>query len=209
MRCNAEVVAVCERDDWKIKRAKERLGKDTFTVYKDFDEFIKHDMDAVFLCNRFDDHTKYAIKCLERGIHVLSETTSNSTMAEGVELVRAVEKSKAIYMLEENYPFMKFNLEMKKVYENGTWGKALFCEGEYNHPSQSSPRSVKELMPYDKHWRRYLPKTYYLTHSLAPLMWITGATPKRVTAMPVYEPQMMSSGYVGGYWCDHDRFERR
>ena len=50
-------------------------------------------MEAVFLCNFFHDHAPFAIKALERNIHVLSECTSNGTMAEGVALVRAAKKS--------------------------------------------------------------------------------------------------------------------
>lgn len=55
-------------------------------------------------------------------------------MAEGVELVRAFEKSNSIYMLAENYPQMIFNREMKRVCDTGTLGKILYAEGEYNHP---------------------------------------------------------------------------
>ena len=91
-------------------------------------------MDAVVLANYFNEHTPYAIKCLEKGIHVLSECISNGTMAEGVELIRAFEKSNAIYFLAENYPQMCFNREIKNICRGGSLGKALYAEGEYNHP---------------------------------------------------------------------------
>ena len=199
----AEVVAVCERDEWKINRAKEyynnRAGaKNEFVVYNDFEQFLQHDMDAVILCNFFNEHTRYAIKCLEKGLHVLSECQSNVTMADGVALVRAAEKSKAQFMLLENYPFMLFNLEMKKVVEGGTLGKILYAEGEYNHPGQRSEDGVRELYGAgEKHWRRFLPRTYYVTHSLAPLMYITGTRPKRVTAMPIFSPNEKSYSMTG------------
>ena len=186
---NGDIVAVCDKREEALAEAKEKIGSDV-AAYTDFDEFINHEgMEAVFLCNYFHEHTPYAIKALERNIHVLSECTSNATMAEGVVLVRAAEKSKAIYMLSENYPFMQFNLEMKRVYEGGTLGKVLFAEGEYNHPLDPfvEPDYFKQLHPYPNHWRNWLPRTYYITHSLAPLMNITGAFPKRVTAMPVYK----------------------
>jgi predicted dehydrogenase len=110
-------------------------------------------------------------------------------MAQGVALVRAAEKSSAIYMLSENYPFMKFNQEMRRIYRGGSLGKVLFAEGEYNHPLDPANSDYAiELCPTSKHWRYNLPRTYYITHSLAPLMYITGAVPKRVTAMPVYYP---------------------
>jgi predicted dehydrogenase len=112
-------------------------------------------------------------------------------MAEGVALVRAAEKSKAIYMLAENYPYMIFNREMRRVYRSGTLGKALFAEGEYNHPM--SPGDDLDyyisLCPSSKHWRYALPRTYYITHSMAPLMYITGATPTRVRALPILNPE--------------------
>ena len=130
---NGEVVAVCDFDEEKLKKARE--DHEGIATYTDFDEFINHEgLEAVFLCNYFHEHTPYAIKALEKNIHVLSECTSNISMGEGVALVRAVEKSNAYYMIAENYPFMKFNQEMRKVYQSGVLGKALFAEGEYNHP---------------------------------------------------------------------------
>ena len=186
---NGEIVAVCDRQEEKLEEAKKILGKD-LAVYKDFDEFLNHPgMEAVFLCNFFHEHAPYAIKALEKNIHVLSECTSNGTMAEGVALVRAAEKSDAIYMLSENYPYMIFNQEMRRVYQGGTLGKVLFAEGEYNHPVDPyDGATLKKLAPYAKHWRINLPRSYYITHSLAPLMYITGSRPVRITAMPVYDP---------------------
>ena len=189
---NGDIVAVCDQNPKRLESAKKHLGEDLAT-YTDFDEFLSHPgMEAVFLCNYFHEHAPYAIKALEKNIHVLSECTSNSTMAEGVALVRAAEKSSAIYMLAENYPFTRYTLEMRRLYQSGTLGKVLFAEGEYNHPLDTihddGRRSIKSLRPFAKHWRTHLPKTYYVTHALAPLMHITGAKPVRVTAMPVYAP---------------------
>ena len=186
---NGDVVAVCDRNPAKLEEAKEKLGRDVAT-YTDFDAMLDYPgLEAVFLCNFFHEHTPYAIKALERNIHVLSECTSNSTMAEGVALVRAAERSKAIYMLSENYPFMKFNKEMHRICQEGTLGKILYAEGEYNHPVDPyGHKELKGLRPYPTHWRNLLPRTYYVTHSLAPLMHMTGAFPVRVTAMPVYHP---------------------
>lgn len=83
---NADIVAVCDKDEKYLAKAKEKLGNNT-KYFKDFDSFIEEPMDAVFLANYFHEHTEYAIRCLERNIHVLSECTSNATMAEGVALV--------------------------------------------------------------------------------------------------------------------------
>lgn len=195
----AEIVAICEISCERARRGLERLGFDV-PVYDNFDEFIELGMDAVVLANYFHEHTPYAIKCFEKGIHVLSECISNGTMAEGVELIRAYEKSDSIYMLAENYPQMKFNREMKKVCLEGTLGKLIYAEGEYNHPPMPDDAEFyKEYIYFAEHWRNYLPRSYYITHSLAPLMWSTGATPRRVSAVPVYSPveEKATARYVG------------
>lgn len=185
---DGEIVAVCERDEKKLSEALDYLGDKT-KGYSDFDEFINHEMDAVFIANCFHEHTPFVLKCLEKDLHVLCECTSNSTMGEGVQLVRAAEKSKGIYMLAENYPFMLFNREMKRVYSGGSLGKVLYAEGEYNHPFNFDDLDYHlEIRPYQNHWRNFLPRSYYITHSLAPLMYITGAFPKRVTAFGVFSP---------------------
>ena len=185
---NAEIVALCDYHKERREAGMERLDP-SVKAYETFDEFIEHPMDAVILANNFYQHAPFAIKCFERNLHVFCECTSNGTMKEGVELVRAFEKSKSIYMLAENYPQMLFNREMKRIADGGTLGKILYAEGEYNHPvSAWDTKFTKRFKFYPNHWRHFCPRTYYITHSLGPVMHITGATPKRVSAFSIYAP---------------------
>ena len=200
---NGDLVAVCDFDENKFASAKEKFSD--VATYTDFDEFLNHEgLEAVFLCNYFHEHAEYAIKALEKNIHVLSECTSNISMGDGVALVRAAEKSDAYYMIAENYPFMKFNQEMRRVYRSGVLGKVLFAEGEYNHPILNQ-NDIKKYCPNSKHWRYHIPRIYYITHSLGPLMYITGAVPKRVTAMPIFAPLNEENGGGSLYWRLPDR----
>ena len=188
MMLGCDVVAVCDIRPEFEEMAKKKLGE-TVTFYSNFDEFIEQDMDAVILANYFHEHAPYAIRCFERGIHVFSECISNGTMAEGIELIRAFKKSKSIYMLAENYPQMIFNREIKRVCSGGTLGKILYAEGEYNHPADPKDTAFnKRFKHFERHWRHYRPRTYYVTHSLGPIMWATGATPKKVTAFSSFAP---------------------
>lgn len=195
-----DIVAICDCRKQCLEEAAKQLGN-TAAVYESFDEFIEHDMDAVVLANNFHEHAPYAIKCFERGLHVLSECISNGTMAEGVELIRAFEKSSSIYMIAENYPQMIFNREIKRICDSGTLGKILYAEGEYNHPVASNDAQFLKTYQYlDKHWRNFLPRTYYITHSLGPVMWATGATPVKVTAFAAFAPKNENepcASYVG------------
>ncbi|NLC45170.1 MAG: Gfo/Idh/MocA family oxidoreductase [Clostridiales bacterium] len=179
-----ELVAICDTWEEKLNEVGSRYGVATYT---DYDEFLNHDMDAVILANYFHEHAPFAIKALEAGKHVMSETSCNATLAEGVALCRAVEKSGKIYMLAENYPYTAFNQEMKRLYVEGEIGEAMYAEGEYNHP-MSLDDGLK-ISPGLDHWRNNLPSTYYCTHALAPLMHITDLTPVKVNAFSISFPQ--------------------
>lgn len=189
MLLNCDIVAICDNHKERLNAAAENLKGQNVAVYDNFDDFLEHDMDAVIMANFFHEHAPFTIRCFEKGIHVFGECISNGTMAEGIELLDAFEKSDSIYMLAENYPQMIFNREIKRVCEGKTLGKILYAEGEYNHPGNPNNATFKKIYNYfEGHWRNFLPRTYYVTHSLGPIMHATGATPKRVTAFASYAP---------------------
>ncbi len=175
-----ELVAIC--DTW-AERLDEINAEHGVATYTDYDEFLAHDMDAVVLANYFHQHAPFAIKALRAGKHVMSETAACMTMAEGVELVREVERSGLIYMLAEQYPFMAFNQEMKRLYDEGAVGEFRYGEGEYIHAMPA--RFLNSISPGLDHWRNWLPVTYYCSHALAPVMHITGTMPRSVTGFVV------------------------
>ncbi len=179
-----ELVALC--DQWEERLLE--VGREyQVATYTDYDEFLGHDMDAVILANYFHQHAPFAIKALEAGKHVMSETAANTTLAEGVALCRAVEKSGLIYMFAENYPFTKFNLEMQRLYRSGEIGEVTYAEGEYNHPMSQEARL--RITPGRNHWRAWIPSTYYCTHALAPLMCITDTMPVQVNGLSIAAPE--------------------
>ena len=175
-----ELVALC--DTWR-ERLKQAGGQFKVSTYTDYEKFLECDMDAVVLANFFHQHAPFAIKALRAGKHVMSETTACFTLAEGVELVETVEKTGKIYMFAENYPYMVFNQEMRRLYRSGLVGKFQYGEGEYVHPM--SAHALNCISPGRNHWRNWIPATYYCTHSLAPIMFITGARPVKVNGFVI------------------------
>ena len=170
MRPNLEVTglkltAICDRNPGKLEVLKRRLSPDgSLETYTDYDEMLeKADIDAVILANYFHEHAEFAIKALRKGKHVLSECVAMGTLAEGVELCRAVEESGKIYMIAENYPFSKQRMEMRRLYQSGELGELLYGEGEYCHPMHE-PYGIA---PGEYHWRIRSPRpTTALTRSL-------------------------------------------
>ncbi|CAG7654398.1 Gfo/Idh/MocA family protein [Paenibacillus allorhizosphaerae] len=178
-----KLVAVCDQDADRLKNVQAMEGVATYTEY---DKFLEHDMDAVILANYFHQHAPFAIKALRAGKHVLSETTACKTIQEGVELIRTVEQTGKVYLLAENYAYIRYNQEMKRLYQNGTIGEVRYAIGEYNHTF--SKDQALGVAPGPDHWRNHIASTHYSTHAIAPLMYITDTMPVKVNALSIADP---------------------
>ena len=100
----AELVAVCDKYVpalEQVKQEAEAAGMNP-ALYESFEDFILHDMDAVVLANYATEHATFAVRCLDRGLHVLSECLPCETMAQAVALVEAVERSGKVYAYAES-----------------------------------------------------------------------------------------------------------
>jgi len=179
-RVGMELVALCDTWEERLLEVGRDLGA---TTYTDYARFLEHEMDAVILANYFHQHAPFAIKALRAGLHVMSECAACHTLSEGVALTRAVEKSGRVYMLAENYPYMLFNQEMRRLYREGTIGDFKYGEGEYVHPDPARVKLARS--PGLNHWRNWIPATYYCTHSIAPVMYITDTRPVKVNGFVI------------------------
>ncbi len=193
---HAEVVAICDKNPDTINRHKAIHG-DKITYYSDFDEFLKHEMDAVFLANYANEHAPFAIKCLKAGKHVYSEVLPVQHMKEAVELVEAVEESGLVYSFAENFCYMRAPWEMKKLYEEGKIGEFEYGECEYVHNLEPIAANVTYGEP--DHWRNTMYSTYYCTHSLGPIIHATGLRPVSVIGIEgTKNERNVRAGALGG-----------
>lgn len=196
---NVELVAICDKYEPALQKVNDELKMDTITYYKSFDEFIQHDMDAVVLANYANEHAPFAIRCMNAGKHVFSEVLPVQTMKEAVELVETVEKTGKIYAYGENYCYMPAPREMKKLYAEGVIGEFEYGEGEYVHNCESIWPSITYGDP--DHWRNNMYANFYCTHSIGPLIHITGLRPVKVTGFEgtKNERKLRCGGKWGSY----------
>lgn len=177
---DAELVAVCDKYQPLLDKAKaeaEEAGLE-IALFNNFDDFIEYDMDAVVLANYATEHATFAIRCLHAGKHVMSEVLPSETMAQAVKLIEAVEETGLVYTYAENYCYMDHSFEMRRRYEEGAIGEVTYAEGNYIHDCESIWLDI--TYGETDHWRNRLPPTFYCTHSLGPIMTITGHRPVQV-----------------------------
>jgi len=176
---DAELTAVCDKYEPLLRKAEEKAAEHGKTVatFTSFDEFIAQDIDAVVLANYANEHAPFAIRAMKAGKHVLSEVLPCQTMAEAVALIEAVEETGKIYAYAENYCYMDGTFEMWRRYRNGDIGEVMYGEGEYVHDCGSIWPQITYGDP--NHWRNLMSPNFYNTHSLGPLIAMTGLRPVR------------------------------
>lgn len=191
----AEVAAICESYPPLRKMADEYFREHGMDVacFADYDEMLRQaGIDAVVIANYANEHASYAIRALERGIHVFSEVLPTQTPAEAVALVEALEKSGCVYAYSENYCYFDSNFMMRKAYEAGDIGEAVALEGTFINDCsfkwQFLTRGIRD------HWRNYVPSTFYCTHSIGPMFYATGLRAVRVNGLEIPRMSYMAEG---------------
>ena len=158
-------------------------------VTDDLDRFLASDCEAVLLASFLPNHADDAVRCLHAGKHVLSEVTAFMTIADAVRLIEAVEATGLVYQMAENYPFTAPNMWLAHKWHEGLFGDFMYGEYEYVHEVLSlgfTHINGEPITPGHRvhSWRSWLNSHYYNTHSLGPVMHITGTRPEVVTALP-------------------------
>ena len=175
---NAEVVAICDKLPEALEAQRKNAEGLNIAFYDNFDDFICHEMDAVVLANYANEHAPFAIRAMKRGLHVFSEVLPCQTMKEAVELIETVEETGLVYAYGENYCYMPAPYEMKKLYKEGKIGEFEYGECEYIHNCESIWPSI--TYGEKDHWRNNMYSTFYCTHSLGPIIHMTGLRPVSV-----------------------------
>lgn len=130
---NAKIVAVCDvREDMAkekiLKHAGEKAGNSTDTprVYADLDKMLANEaLDMVDICTPSYMHADMAVKCLEKGLHVLSEKPMTLSEADAARVLAAAKKSGKKFMAAHVVRYMSSYVFLRKAIESGRHGKLL------------------------------------------------------------------------------------
>ena len=182
---DCEIAAVCDFSPEVLAHLKEYFSENNYktSFYSDFDAFLESGVEAVVLANYANEHAPFAIRCLKRGLHVLSEVLPVQTLKEAAELCDAVEESGKVYHYAENYCFSQAAREMTKLYGEGKLGEFQYAEGEYLHNCEGGWGELTHGSR--RHWRNTMDAFYYSTHSVGPILHATRLRPVRVTGFEV------------------------
>ncbi len=172
----AHIHAVCDIREDALPAAAKKLGAEE--TYASYEEMLdKSEIDAVVIGTPMQFHAQQAILALNKNIHVLSEVTAGVSVEECVNLVQAANKSSAVYMMAENYTYIKSNVLIRELVNRGLFGQVYYAEGEYIHEL----KELNEITPWRRKWQTGIDGVTYTTHSLGPILqWMPGDRVARV-----------------------------
>jgi len=159
-----EITAYCDIDESLLRAMSERHGiTQTFTRYE---KLLETDIDAVVVATPMHLHASQAVAALNAGKHVLSEVTAAVSLEECWALLEAVYSSGKVYMMAENYCYIRENVLVRELVRKGFFGETYFGQGEYIHEL----KELNEKTPWRRIWQTGRNGNTYPTHSLGPLM---------------------------------------
>lgn len=174
----ATVSAVYDVDFAGAQAVATELG---VAAHSDFDNFLAADIDAVVIASPVPAHAGQAVAALKAGKHVLSEVIACTTVADARALVEAARSSDAVYMLAENYRYRDEVELVKRMCDVGRFGEIYYGEGEYLHDCRDLWYDATGALT----WRGRGELSVYCTHSIGPLLYITGDRVATVSAVAV------------------------
>ena len=168
-RC--EVVSCCDVASAALERFGRELNLPDERLYDNYSDFAASGLDIAFVGTPIPYHADQTVMALESGCHVLSEVTAASTVEDCGRIVEAVRRTGKTYMLAENCIYWFFVYEWKRLVQEGGLGTILHAECEYLHPI---PSLVYDRETGQRRWRAVRAPLHYCSHSLGPILDITG-----------------------------------
>ena len=146
-------------------------GVEGASAFTELEPFLGSGLDAVIICSPVKFHAEQAVACLDRGIHVLSEVTAAHSLEAAAALASAAARSRAQYMLAENYRYFDEVELLRRMLDDGRFGDVYFAEGEYLHDCRDLWLDADGNVTWRGAGTSTLGYGVYCTHSLGPVLY--------------------------------------
>jgi predicted dehydrogenase len=174
----AEIVAVCDIIESKVKRAQEMVEEAGFKRPAGYSNgeldwqrlCDRSDLDLVYTATPWQWHAPICLAAMNSGKHAATEVPAAITLEECWKLVETSEKTGKYCIMMENCNYDKVEMMILNMVKKGLFGELVHAECGYLHDL----RAVKHDMEGEGVWRRDFSMHHngdlYPTHGLGPVM---------------------------------------
>ena len=168
-----EVTALCDIDADFLAEQADAHG--IHGRFLDYNDLLNTDIDLVIVATPNQLHVAQSLAALAAGKHVMSEVTAAVSIEQCKELLEGVEAAKASglkYMMAENTTYLRDNVAIQNMVEQGVFGDIYYAEGQYIHEVKRLHYNSDGSPTWRSKWQVGVDGCSYGTHSLGPpLEW--------------------------------------
>ncbi len=185
-----KVTAICDVVDEQIVKARTRIGAPDAKGYKNFEDLLASDVDAVLIATPVYLHPEHFEAAVKSGKHIYMEKPAGMDVAGCKRVMRAADgadrKINITFGFQQRYggPYVK----AKQMIDAGGIGNIREVHGEFlkfalrgDEPVPPIPKTEKEKLEQWKLWRatfgEVIVETY--VHNLDAINWFLGALPRK------------------------------
>ena len=147
----AEVVALCDRDEERVRHFADRYA--VGETYTDYDEMLdRAELDLVDIATPTFLHAPMAHRALERGIHVHCEKPFCRSVGEGKQLEKLARSRSVQLLVGETYVFISAHRKARQLIEDGAIGAPRQIRQRHGDWLERVPARI-DTGPSDRSWR--------------------------------------------------------
>ncbi len=145
MSRKGKLFALHSRDINRAKHLAEKYGANSF--HTDYDEFLKSDIDVVYVASENYRHYEQVIKAAKAGKHILCEKPLAMNSIEAEEMVRTCNENNVYLALNYPHRFHPLVIKAKELIRDQKLGKLVSISANFNidFPPSSNYRFKKNL----------------------------------------------------------------
>lgn len=139
------VTSLCSRDLNRAKELAEKFGVPNY--FNNYDEFLKSEIDAVYVASANAFHHEQVIKAANAGKHILCEKPLALNSEQAGEMVEAAKRNDVLFAVNYVHHFHPLVLKAKELLKDQRLGKLVSVQVNFNidFPPDNNFRFKKEL----------------------------------------------------------------
>ncbi|MFO7446470.1 MAG: Gfo/Idh/MocA family oxidoreductase [Ignavibacteriaceae bacterium] len=137
-------VSVYSSDEKRAKEIADKFGLSNY--FSSYDDFLKSDIDVVYVSSANHNHYEQVIKAAKAGKHILCEKPMAINAAQAEEMVKVCEENKVQLAVNYVFRFHPLIVKAKELLDNQKIGKLISVQVNFNidFPPGNNFRNVKE-----------------------------------------------------------------
>lgn len=138
-RCHPDVgeVVLCEANGERLKNYSTVFGYTE--CYQSYDDLLKSDVDAIHITTGIPNHHELTVKALRAGKHCACTVPMATTLEDLCDIIRVQKETGKKYMMMETTIYTFQTLYVKKLLEQGEFGRIQYLRGIHFQDMESWP----------------------------------------------------------------------